>query len=109
MNLFKDLFDDAGSVVTEFGAPADALEGAEVLIASYSYEDYSGYAYVLYRKDGQFFETSGSHCSCYGLEGQWDPEATTPEEVVHRLQKGNYFDHVLTQREQLDLLRYLTA
>lgn len=47
-----------------------------LLYADYTYEDYSGDAYVLgYNKDKkQFFEVHGSHCSCYGLEGQWDEE-----------------------------------
>lgn len=47
-----------------------------LLYADYTYEDYSGDAYVLgYNKDSKlFFEVHGSHCSCYGLEGQWDEE-----------------------------------
>ena len=47
-----------------------------LLYADYTYEDYSGDAYVLgYNKENkQFFEVHGSHCSCYGLEGQWDEE-----------------------------------
>ena len=47
-----------------------------LLYADYTYEDYSGDAYVLgYDKQKkQFFEVHGDHCSCYGLEGQWDEE-----------------------------------
>jgi hypothetical protein len=48
-----------------------------ILIAVYTYESYSGKAFVLYEHDGKLFEVNGSHCSCYGLEGQFNPEETT--------------------------------
>lgn len=62
--------------------------GIEILLASYSYENYSGDAFVLFRKDGRLYEVNGSHCSCYGLEGQWEPEETTVEALRHRLDAG---------------------
>lgn len=76
-----DLFGTPGGVFAEFQDYYDR-EKAKVpsnlilLYADYTYEDYSGDAYVLgYNKDKkQFFEVHGSHCSCYGLEGQWDEE-----------------------------------
>lgn len=48
----------------------------KLLYADYTYEDYSGDAYVLGYNEfsGQFFEVHGSHCSCNGLEGQWAEE-----------------------------------
>lgn len=48
----------------------------KILYADYTYENYSGDAFVLgFDKElNQFFEVNGSHCSCYGLEGQWEPE-----------------------------------
>lgn len=48
----------------------------KILYADYTYEDYSGDAYVLGfdKEQNKFFEVHGSHCSCYALEGQWDPE-----------------------------------
>lgn len=61
----------------------------EVLLASYTYEDYSGDAFVLFRKGDKLYEVNGGHCSCYGLEGQWDPEETTVEALRHRLEKGD--------------------
>lgn len=63
-------------------------QGVEVLLASYSYENYSGDAFVLFRKDGKLYEVNGGHCSCYGLEGQWIPEETTIAELKHRIEKG---------------------
>lgn len=65
-------------------------DGIEILLAYYLYEDYTGLAFVLFRKDGKLYEVNGSHCSCYGLEGQWDPEETTIEALEHRLEAG-YF------------------
>ncbi len=72
----------------EYGVSDDLLEGYEVLLAYYSYEDYSGEAFVLLRKEGKLYEVNGSHCSCYGLEGQWEPEETTTESLAHRLDSG---------------------
>lgn len=66
------------------------LDGVNVLFASYSYANYSGDAWVLFEKGGNLFEVNGSHCSCYGLEGQWDFEPVVLDELVTRLSKG-YF------------------
>ncbi len=60
-------------ILKEFSAPASALDGATVLYAKYECECYEGQAEVIYEKDGELFEVSGSHCSCYGLENQWEP------------------------------------
>jgi hypothetical protein len=58
----------------------------EVLFALYDRsEPYSGSAFVLFERDGKLYEVHGSHCSCYGLEGQWEPEETTWEALAMRL------------------------
>ena len=49
-------------------------EPEEVLFAIYDTPSYEGYAEVIYRNGDRFYWASGSHCSCYGLEDQWDPE-----------------------------------
>lgn len=61
-----------------------------ILFASYSYENYSGDAWVLFEQDGALFEVNGSHCSCYGLEGQWEPEIVSLKELEHRLINGTF-------------------
>jgi len=68
-----------------------AYDHVDVLLASYSYENYSGDAFVLYRdtRDGKLYEVHGSHCSCYGLEGQWEPEACDLQSLRHRLTEGS--------------------
>lgn len=65
------------------------FKGAEILLASYGTPAYEGYAFVLFHRDGKLFEVNGSHCSCFGLEGQWDPEETTTEALRHRMKEGN--------------------
>lgn len=68
----------------DFQIDTSVLDGCDVLLAAYTYEDYSGDAFVLFRKDGILFEVNGGHCSCYGLEGQWEPEETTTECLLKR-------------------------
>ena len=55
----------------------------EVVYAGYTYENYSGYAIIVYRRDGKWHENNDGHCSCYGLE-DWRPEETTPEALLIR-------------------------
>lgn len=84
MQVYHKLFPTDAAIIEQFEAPKDALEGAEVLYAYYEYADYSGDAMVVFRKDGKLYEALGSHCSCYGLEGQWDPEETSIEALKLR-------------------------
>lgn len=87
--VFMDFEDTRWGVGTKYAiSNKDVIE---ILLASYTYENYSGYAFVLYRDktDGKLYEVNGSHCSCYGLEGQWSPEDTTVEVLRHRLERGN--------------------
>lgn len=67
----------------------ESLAGVEWIFGSYSYVDYSGEAFVLFKKGNQVLEVNGSHCSCYGLEGQWSPEPTTIEAIKSRIEKGS--------------------
>lgn len=47
-----------------------------IIYADYTYEDYSGSSDVYFydKRDNLFYEVHGGHCSCYGLEDQWEPE-----------------------------------
>lgn len=75
-------------ILDDFSAPEDALHGADLLFAYYSYEDYSGRAYVLFAKDDKFYEVHGTHCSCHGLEEDgWNPEEYTLEELRAAIEK----------------------
>lgn len=72
-----------------FGSFAKADDSdIQLLYTSYEYEDYSGYAVVIYYRKStkKYYEAYGSHCSCYGLEGQWDgDEEIVAEELVKRI------------------------
>jgi len=56
----------------------------QIIFAAYEGGSYEGAAIVVYEKDGKLWEVNGSHCSCYGLEGQWAPEETTREALAMR-------------------------
>lgn len=79
------------------GFPTDG----EILFASYGGASYEGDAFVLYARDGKLYEASGSHCSCFGLEGQWAPEETTVEALAMRDRptKERYSYHFLSDHD----------
>jgi hypothetical protein len=68
--------------ITEAGLPPES----DILFAGYWYGSYDGSARVLYRKDGKLYEFSGGHCSCSGLERQWEDHhgEVTPESLAMR-------------------------
>lgn len=74
--VFNDLFDSKDDISNRFSINRSELDDVEIIFANYSYEDYSGRAIVIYYNpsDEQYYEVHGGHCSCYGLEGQWEPE-----------------------------------
>lgn len=84
-------FSSNADIISEFGALLDALDGAKVLLAYYHVGSWGcdSSAFVLYAFAGKLYEVHGCHCSCYGLEDQWDPEETTIEALEHRLDKGS--------------------
>jgi len=86
--MYKGNFENKNDVEQEFDA-AGTLNGAKVLLAWYGYGDYDGQAFVLFERDGKLYEVNGGHCSCYGLEGQWDPEETSVKELRHRIENGS--------------------
>lgn len=63
----------------------------EVLIAMYGGECYEGWATVLFERGGKLYEVNGSHCSCFGLEDQWQPEETTWAALALRKMGGYEF------------------
>lgn len=64
-------------------------DNLHIFYSYYSYEDYSGYGFLWGYDESKdtFFYNSGSHCSCYGLEGQWDVEEHTFEEMIAVLER----------------------
>ena len=69
------------------GFPTDE----EILFASYEQGGYDGDSIVLFKRNGKFYYNSAGHCSCYGLEGQWEPEEVIPEQLLKM--SAPYEDH----------------
>lgn len=63
-------------------------EPTEVIFAGYENEGYDGSAFVVYRQGRKFYTVSGGHCSCYGLEDQWEPEEYSRTQLIASLEKG---------------------
>jgi hypothetical protein len=81
-------------ILSDFGLSKEELKnivdsGTQILFAWYDepYE-YNGFAFVLFSKDNELYTVEGCHCSCYGLEGQWEPIPTTIDALKYRLEKG---------------------
>ena len=72
MEIYQENFSSWEDVQNEYGT--DESQPDEVLLAYYSYEDYSGSSVVIYRRGEKYYYNQGGHCSCYGLEEQWNPE-----------------------------------
>lgn len=62
------------------------LDHARMLVAVYDTPPWHGEAFVLFEdmRDHLLYEVNASHCSCYGLEGQWEPELINRNELVSR-------------------------
>lgn len=74
--VFNELFQSPSDIASYFRIPESELDNLEFVYAFYDYENYQGSAVVIYfnTEDEQYYEVHGGHCSCYGLEGQWEPE-----------------------------------
>lgn len=92
-----DNFLGSGYHADDWQPPSDFPSEEEILFASYGGGAYDGDAIVLFEREGKLFEVHGSHCSCYGLEGQWEPEATTWAALDLRPRNGRWespmYDH----------------
>lgn len=82
--MYLHNFTNKSDLAREFSIDESELENCNIVFAAYTYEDYSGSAFVLFMKDGKLYEVNGSHCSCHGLEGQWQPEETFMEAIRMR-------------------------
>lgn len=92
--------------------PVKMPETLHIFFSHYKYEDYSGSGYLWgYNEETDtFFYNSGSHCSCYGLEGQWDMEDHTYEEMVAVIERQiaeNNPDSYYYSQEEHDARVYL--
>ena len=70
-------------ISSSYEYPLEKLENYDILVAYESVGswgcDSSSWFLIKDKTDGELYETHGSHCSCYGFEGQFEPEHTTVE------------------------------
>lgn len=85
--MFLHNFKNKEDVLQDFYTPK-GWENINIILASYTYENYSGNAFVLFEQNGKYYEVNGSHCSCRGLEECWSPEETSLEALTSRLVNG---------------------
>jgi hypothetical protein len=86
-----DGWSNVSEMAHAFQISLEEVEGCNFIVADYAYGDYDGSAYVLFEKDGKLYEVSGGHCSCYGLEGQWEPAEISVEALRHIMENGTFF------------------
>lgn len=73
MTVYEGLFGSREDLEREFQVKLP--EDVEILYAIYEEPyDYSWDAYVVFKQGDKYGFVSGGHCSCNGLEGQWEPE-----------------------------------
>lgn len=93
-NQFFNGFENKEDIARRFEIPVSDLDDCEILFASYGGYAYEGDALVIFRgKDGNLYEVHGAHCSCYGLEGNWEPEITSFEALRHRKRDSFKTEH----------------
>lgn len=71
-------------IVADFEIAEETLRDTAILIAYMSEGSYGcdSDAFIVFRKDGVLYEVQGSHCSCFGFEGQWEPDPLESIEAV---------------------------
>lgn len=95
MGIFLGDFKDEKDIYQQFVVDKKDQEGVYILLACYACEAYEGSAFVLFMKDDRkLYEVNGSHCSCYGLEGQWEPEETSVKALQYRMDGRWYMYHM---------------
>ena len=85
-------FDSKEDVQKQFEIPEEEFKGVEILFGNYGSWSYDGAAMVVFRKDGKLYQVEGEHCSCHGLEGQWNPTETCLEALNIYKCDSDYFD-----------------
>jgi hypothetical protein len=93
----KDLNEDdiKGHIATDYEYDRNELDKYKFIIAYESVGswgcDSSSFFLFKEKKSGTLFEVHGSHCSCYGFEGQFEPEETSLVALKDRAEKGSVF------------------
>ncbi len=97
MAIYKGIFEKKEDVFLEFSddyyeigdVMKEEMKNCNILFAWYGQGDYDGSAFVLFERNGKLYEVNAGHCSCYGLEDQWDPELTSVSALKYRINEGH--------------------
>lgn len=108
MTIFKNDFENKEDIIYEFKLHKNDLDVCDIIYANYEYENYNGDALVIFTKNGDLYEVNAGHCSCFGLEGQWDPELTTWKALEKVLTSHSKYSSFATECLQ-DLKSYFNA
>ena len=101
-NMFVGIFDGWDDVASQYRISKDFPEPKHIY-AEYEYENWQGYSTVVFTDDWETFGVvTGSHCSCYGLEGQWDPSYHSRKEIDHIYEKNKEVRQWLEEAEKVD-------
>lgn len=108
MDGYFENFKFTQDIIDQYAAAEDALDGAIIHLAWYGYGSYCGKSLVIFEKNGVLYEVNGFHCSCNGLEGQWEPEETSWSALKMRDVSGEcdgsgeaqeYLQNLIVERE----------
>jgi hypothetical protein len=82
--IFLGNFSCAEDVWREYEASPQDYPDIYFIYADYDTGDYQGASLVIFVRDGKLYEVNGSHCSCNGMEGLFEPEETTFSALMFR-------------------------
>ena len=97
-----DGFEDWKDVQVQFNMTEP--EPKTVLFAAYDIDGYEGTATVLYKKGRKYYWVEGSHCSCYGLEDQWNPQEYTKKEFLEIILRNDAWKYRSYGKELVEIM-----
>lgn len=86
--IYMHSFSSKEDICSELDIDKSTLEDCHVLLAYYHVGSWGcdSSSYILFEdKEGKLFENYASHCSCFGLEGQWGPEEVEVDYLNHKM------------------------
>ena len=95
-----------GDIVADFDGSLP--DGAKVIYSEYEIDGYDGSAVVIFEHENKLYEVTGGHCSCYGLEGQWNPEEMSVESFL-RIYKHRIQNEILTGTDSEAIVKRIKA
>lgn len=87
-------FENRDDLVSQFDTDTIPSED-EILFASYAPGCYCGDAVVIFKRNNILYMVEASHCSCYGLEGQWGPNEIDAAQLLTYQLGRDHTDEVI--------------